>query len=89
STPAVDAARWAGASLSAEEVAALDAAREFAMHRHGLQAAQMERLADELPLPQIQLPMVTTPCIGPAEIEHLAAALADGVGHLHEEEQWQ
>jgi anion-transporting ArsA/GET3 family ATPase len=61
--------------------AALDAAAEFGHERHSLAQTQAERLHAMLPLPQIRLPFVFGE-IGRAEIEKLADALTDEVGHL-------
>jgi anion-transporting ArsA/GET3 family ATPase len=77
-----DAADAAGVRLGTDELAALEAARRFRVHRHELAAEQVERLARELPLPQLRAPALATPSIGPAEIGVLSRALADGVGRL-------
>ncbi len=86
STPAAEAAAAAGVELSGDDQAALDASREFALGRHGLQESQMARLAAELPLPQLELPALATPAIGPAELELLANALGESIGRLPEDE---
>ena len=62
---AAEAAAEAGVSLPAAEVAALEAARAFRLRRHELAAAQVERLGRELPLPQLRLPALAAPAIGP------------------------
>ncbi len=49
----------------------------------------MERLASELPLPQLQLPALPTSAIGPGELEQLASALGNGVAGLNEEARWR
>ena len=67
------------------ELAALDASRQFALHRYGLQATQIERLARELPLPQLQAPALSGAAIGPAELGQLADALGAGIGRLSPE----
>jgi anion-transporting ArsA/GET3 family ATPase len=85
STPARDAARAAGVDLGEEALAALEASRRFALARLEVQRAQLERLANELPLPQLRLPAIVTPAIGPAELATLADALAEGIGQLVEE----
>jgi len=72
----------AGAQLSSAELDALSAAAEFRRTRHALQAAQIRRLAEELPLPQIGLPLQFTTEIGPTEAAALADAMAAGVGAL-------
>jgi anion-transporting ArsA/GET3 family ATPase len=83
--PASEAARAAGVRLGASELAALDASREFAFSRHDLQASQIERLAIELPLPQLHTPALSTPTIGPDELGVLADALGAGIGRLSPE----
>ena len=60
----------------------LRAAAEFRLHRQALQAEQVKRLRDALPLPQIVLPQLFTSALGPGELRTLAAAMADGVAHL-------
>ena len=60
----------------------LRAAAEFRMHRQGLQAAQVTRLRDALPLPQLVLPQLFTSAIGTAEVQELARAMADQVAAL-------
>jgi len=60
----------------------LRAAAEFRLHRQALQAAQLARLSDALPLPQVVLPQLFTSAIGPAEVKALAAAMAEAVSHL-------
>jgi anion-transporting ArsA/GET3 family ATPase len=85
STPAAEAAATARVSLGDAELAALDASRQFALHRYGLQATQIERLARELPLPQLQAPALGGAAIGPAELGQLADALGSGIGRLSPE----
>jgi anion-transporting ArsA/GET3 family ATPase len=76
------AAGAAGIRLGTDELAALEAARRFRVHRHELAAEQVERLARELPLPQLPTPALATPSIGPDEIGVLSRALAEGVERL-------
>jgi anion-transporting ArsA/GET3 family ATPase len=83
-TPAGAAAEAAGVSLDPAMISALDQAREFRLTRQGLQEEQLERLARELPLAQLRVPFVFAASIGPAELESLSAALADGVEALHD-----
>ena len=52
--------------------------------RQELQEDQLERLAHELPLPQLRVPYLFTASIGPAELDTLSAALAAGVEALHD-----
>jgi anion-transporting ArsA/GET3 family ATPase len=63
-------------------VAALDAARRFRLERHAISAAQIDRLARDLPLPQLLVPTVPAETIGLAETDVLAAALAAAVAQL-------
>ena len=60
----------------------LRAAAEFRLHRQGLQADQVTRLRDALPLPQLVLPQLFTSALGPAELRTLAAAMAAQVATL-------
>ena len=68
--------------VDGNDAEALRAAAEFRLHRQGLQAAQVTRLRDALPLPQIVLPQLFTSAIGPAEVRELAAAMAAQVALL-------
>ena len=79
---AASAAREAGITAPPERLHALEAARAFRLHRRGLQVDQLDRLARELPLPQLHVPQLGTPEIGPAGLEELASALAKGVERL-------
>src|SRR5262249_40160665 len=76
------AARAAGGTLPAEDVARLRRAAAFRQHRHDLQAEQQGRLAEALPLDQLTLPFLFTTEVGPAEVDHLAESLADSVRQL-------
>ncbi len=74
---------WAGsAGLSPEDRDALDAARHFRLRRHQVQVEQLTRLGNELPLPQLRIPELSAPTIGPDELATLAGALAKGVANL-------
>src|SRR5580704_15685751 len=68
-TPVSTAVEAAGASLDAEQLAALDRARRFRLTRQELQEEQLGRLARELPLPQLQVPFLFTDAIGPRELD--------------------
>jgi len=81
-TAAAQAAEAAGVVLPADEEAALEAARAFRLRRCELARAQVEVLARELPLPQLRLPVLEAPSIGPDQLERLAGALAEGVAAL-------
>jgi hypothetical protein len=83
-TPPADAAAVAGATLRAGEADALAAAARFRADRTVLQAEQVARLAEQLPLAQIRLPFVFTAEIGPAELEELAGRLLAEVVALPE-----
>ncbi|MDQ2726169.1 MAG: hypothetical protein M3Y36_11855 [Actinomycetota bacterium] len=76
------AAAAAGASLTPAEIDALAGAAEFRRKRQELQAAQVHRLAQELPLSQISLPLQFTTELGPAEVAALAAAMVAGVATI-------
>ena len=76
------AADEAGVSLLAGEAEELAAAADFRRHRIALQAEQVERLSEQLPLPQLRLPFLFESEIGPDEIEVLAQALLEGIGFL-------
>jgi anion-transporting ArsA/GET3 family ATPase len=69
------AAREAGVDLRPGEAEVLDAAAEFRRHRVELQTEQVTRLAEQLPLPQLQLPFLFGAELGPAELDLLAEAL--------------
>lgn len=71
--------------LSDADAAALRDAADFRLHRQGLQASQLERLSDALPLPQLVLPQVFTSAIGPVELRELAAAMQTQVEALPEQ----
>lgn len=70
-----EAAQEAGTSLRPGEAASLAAAAEFRLERSALQAHQVERLAEALPLPQLRLPYVFDAELGPEQLDELAAAL--------------
>ena len=77
-----EAAVAAGAHLRPGEAEVLAAGARFRRARSALQAAQVERLAKALPLPQLSLPFLFTTEVGPAEVDLLADALAVGVESL-------
>jgi anion-transporting ArsA/GET3 family ATPase len=79
-----EVARAAGVSITGDQSAALRDAAAFRMARQQLQAEQLERLADGLPLHQLRLPYLFTPEIGPSELESLAAAMTAQVEDLPE-----
>jgi anion-transporting ArsA/GET3 family ATPase len=65
-----------------EDAEPLRAAAHFRRSRFELQQEQLRRLADGLDLPQLHLPFLFSPELGPPEIDVLAAALTDAVGAL-------
>ncbi len=81
-TTAVDAATAAGVTLDEPTRAALDDAREFRLHRLALVDEQVSRLEHDLPLPQLRVPRLFTPAIGPEQLFELSAALAKAVEAL-------
>ena len=81
-TPAEQAAADADVSLLDGEAAALDEASEFRRHRIALQAEQVERLSEQLPLPQLAMPFLFESEIGPDELDVLARAMLAGIEEL-------
>lgn len=73
----VTAAAEAAVGLRAGEAEALTAAADFRRHRVQLQAEQVARLADQLPLPQLRLPFLFGAELGPAELDLLADRLVE------------
>ena len=72
----------AGVTLRTGEAEALRDAARFRLARRALHEEQLGRLADRLPLPQLHLPFVFRPALGPADVDELAAALREGVTAL-------
>jgi anion-transporting ArsA/GET3 family ATPase len=64
------------------EAKALRAAAAFRARRQALQAEQVARLADALPLPHLHLPALFDVAMGPAQVDHLADALAASIEAL-------
>ena len=79
-----EAAAAAGVTLGPGEADALRAAAVFRRRREELQAEQVDRLADGLPLPQLWLPHLFTTELGLREVDQLAEALAAGLERLPE-----
>jgi anion-transporting ArsA/GET3 family ATPase len=73
------AAVAAGTKLSAAELESLVAAGRVRSQRQEAQAAQVARLASELPLPQLELPFCFSSELGPDELELLTDALEAAV----------
>lgn len=71
-----------GADLSAGDIDRLRRAAEFRRRRQVLQTAQITRLAESLPLPQLHLPYLFTTDLGPHDIATLATALRHAVADL-------
>lgn len=78
----VEAAADAGTSLLEGEAEALAAAAAFRAERRALQAEQLARLDQALPLPQIHLPALPVTSLGAAELDQLATALLAGIEAL-------
>lgn len=76
------AAEAAGTSLRAGEAEALKAAAEFRQRRTALQHEQIARLADKLPLPQLNLPFLFHADLGADDLATLASALRAGIESL-------
>ena len=68
--------------VSGREAKDLAHAAAFREQRHEIQREQIDRLSERLPLPQIRLPFVFTPDIGPVEIAALADAMTAGITAL-------
>lgn len=80
--PAGEAAEAGGVSLLDGEADALDEAADFRRHRIALQRAQVERLSEQLPLPQLRMPFLFESEIGPEEVDVLARCMLDAIGSL-------
>jgi anion-transporting ArsA/GET3 family ATPase len=76
------AAERAGVALRPGEPEALAAAASFRRGRMALQAEQIGRLEEQLPLPQLRLPFLFTTDIGPRDLDVLAQALLAGIDAL-------
>jgi anion-transporting ArsA/GET3 family ATPase len=75
----------AGVSVSPDHLDALESARRFRLERHAISKDQLERMARDLPLPQLLVPQVAAAAIGPAETQELADALAAAIAQLEPE----
>jgi anion-transporting ArsA/GET3 family ATPase len=78
------AATKAGTTLRDGEADSLAAAADFRRHRMELQQGQVDRLASQLPLPQLTLPYLFNADLGPDDLEILAADLLTGISALQE-----
>jgi hypothetical protein len=74
-----EAADGAGTSLRKGEAATLAAAADFRRHRIALQAEQLARLDETLPLPQVHLPFLFAAELDPAGLDLLADAVLAGL----------
>jgi anion-transporting ArsA/GET3 family ATPase len=72
----------AGLALDPSFLAALEEARRFRLERHAISAGQIDRLARDLPLPQLLVPSIPVETMGAAEIDQLATALATAIDQL-------
>jgi anion-transporting ArsA/GET3 family ATPase len=79
---AAAAALEVGITLDPGLEIALDEAAGFQRRRSADAMAQLSRLRRDLPLPVIELPRMTTPTIGPAELEVLSRGIHDGFASL-------
>ena len=64
------------------EAGALAEASAFRRERMTLQAEQVARLAEQLPLDQLHLPYLFDAELGPAQLDQLADALLAAIGDL-------
>jgi anion-transporting ArsA/GET3 family ATPase len=76
------AAAAAGTTVDADLTQSLTDAARFRRLRTELQTAQVSRLAEQLPLPQIHLPYQFTSDLGPGELDDLASALLNQIAGL-------
>jgi hypothetical protein len=77
-----EAAKEAGAYLHPGEARAMRRAARFRLDRMELQAEQIARLADTLPLPQLQLPYLFSTDLDRDDIELLSGHLSAGIENL-------
>jgi anion-transporting ArsA/GET3 family ATPase len=75
-----EAAAAAGVSLRDGEAEQLRAAAAFRAERRAVQQEQLDRMAADLPLPQLTLPFLFGGELGPAELSTLSDALLAGLG---------
>ena len=83
----VAAAAEAGVTLRPGEAGVLAAAADFRRHRIELQAEQVQRLSERLPLPQVRLPFLFQSEIGSAEVDVLARSVLASIEGLDAEVQ--
>ncbi|HVX16638.1 MAG TPA: ArsA-related P-loop ATPase [Acidimicrobiales bacterium] len=80
--PPSEAAAAAGVKLKSREADELAAAAAFRRDREALQRDQVDRLAEQLPLPQLRLPYLFEADLGPAELDVLADRLTADIADL-------
>ncbi|MEL7207276.1 MAG: ArsA-related P-loop ATPase [Actinomycetota bacterium] len=83
-TEVAAAAKAVDVSVEPAVAEALDAAADFRRHRMALQAEQLDRLADKLPLPRLELPFLFTADLDAEDIDGLAHRLVAGITALAE-----
>lgn len=76
------AADEAGIALSEDCASALEEAAAFRHARWQLQGLQLDRLANDLPLPQLRLPRLFSSKLDVSDLEKLSATLIDQVNDL-------
>lgn len=81
-----DAAAAVGATLLAGEAELLRSVADFRIARTALQLEQLDRMATELPLPQLRLPYQFTSDLGPIELARIADSLTAAISALEEVE---
>jgi anion-transporting ArsA/GET3 family ATPase len=87
--PAAEVAGTEREEIDPDHLQALEEARQFRVQRHAVSADQIDRLARELPLPQLLLPVVDAETIGLPETNALAIALAASIDGLLPEPEEQ
>ena len=80
--PPSDVVADAGVDIGAETARALEEAAGFRRHRMALQAEQVDRLNEELPLPQLHLPFLFTADLDASDVDGLAHRLLAGIIEL-------
>lgn len=79
-----EAAVEAGVGLLEGEADLLREAAAFRTARSELQEAQLRRMAEDLPLPQLHLPYLFTSDLGREELDQLASSLLERIAELPE-----
>ena len=81
-TELIDTALFDATDVPKAQLSSLRAAGRWWSTRYARQREELARLADALPLPQIELPQLFGPTIGAAESVELSDALVRGVSQL-------